>query len=485
LADLADDTPERRLLIIEDDADVATAARLVLRRSASRIETLADPRGLAAALERLRPAALLLDMNFGPGQNAGEAGLALLRSLPRPPAGPAVVAMTAYGEVELAVRALKLGASDFVVKPWANPRLVAAIDAAFAVHEAARAQSEGSAAVPAAGSAPGRAGDVASGLAASLLGSSLAMSTLRRRVHDVAAADTPLLLLGEPGSGRRHLAATVHRASPQASGPLRVLDLAAGGVTGADLAAAVADVRAGGAGGSVVLHGLDHLNAAAQAGLLALLEADAALPLLAAAGGPAVRWIATSTLDDAALLAGRSPLRRELVACWQVLVLRLPRLVDRAQDIPLLAGHFLARFARRHKRPQRPLADAAAAALLTHGWPGHVAELQAACERAVLLGEGPSLRAEDFGLARVGERAGPGGAPVFAAAAAQPPPSAAAAAADGSLELGALERAALLRALAQAGGNMSQAARLLGLSRAALYRRLDKHGLPLGRLPDA
>ena len=429
------------LLILDDDPDVALAARLALRRLAA-VAVRHDPRELPAALDELAPDVLLLDMNFTPGASDGAAGLALLREVVARRHAPAVVVMTAYAEVELAVQALKAGAVDFITKPWPNERLVACVQAALARRAPAPAAGE-------------------------LLGESAAMQGLRAQIAQVGASEASVLILGENGVGKERVARALHRASPRAAGPLLAVDMGAlpealveselfghrrGSFTDARESRPGRFVAA--AGGTLFLDEIGNLPLPQQAKLLAALERREVTPLGSDKPVPVdVRVLAATNVPEAALFDARR-FRPDLLYRLNTVVLRVPPLRERgAGDIALLLRHYLAHFA--SAKPALDIEADARARLVAYRWPGNVRELRQACERATLLATGPVFTWDDFGLA----------APMPAAPA------------EASLDLDQREREAVQAALAQAGGNISQAAKLLGVSRAALYRRLDKHGL--------
>jgi DNA-binding NtrC family response regulator len=428
------------LLILDDDPDVALAARLALRRLGP-VAVRHAPGELAAALDELAPQVLLLDLNFTPGASDGAVGLALLRDVLARPRAPAVIVMTAYAEVELAVQALKAGAVDFITKPWANDRLVASVQAALARR-----------ATP-------------SGTASELLGESASMQSLRAQIAQVGASEASVLILGENGVGKELVARALHRASPRAAGPLLAVDMGSlpealveselfghrrGSFTDARESRPGRFVAA--AGGTLFLDEIGNLPLTQQAKLLAALERREVTPLGSDRPVPVdVRVLAATNMPEAELFDARR-FRPDLLYRLNTVVLRVPPLRERGPaDIALLLRHYLGQFAR---RPVELTADAMAR-LAAYRWPGNVRELRQACERASLLAGGPVLSFADFGLVD----------PVSA------PPAAA------GLDLARREREAVQAALAQAEGNISQAAKLLGVSRAALYRRLDKHGL--------
>ena len=439
-----------RLLILDDDPDVALAARLLLQRRVGEVHAIGDPAALPDALARLAPDLLLLDMNFTPGASDGEAGLRVLRQLAGRKQAPAVIVMTAYAEVDLAVQALKLRAVDFVTKPWDNARLVASVQAALAARQ------------PSPPDSPHEAAN-------ELLGDSPSMRELRARIAQVAPSDAPVLVLGENGVGKELVARALHAGSRRSGGPLLAVDMGSlpehlveselfghrrGSFTDARESRPGRFVVA--KGGTLFLDEIGNLPLPQQAKLLAALERKEVTPL--GADQPVavdVRVVSATNVAEARL-HDPTVFRTDLLYRLNTLVLRVPPLRERAEDVPALVGHYLAHFG----CPRVPSPEALER-LVAYRWPGNVRELRQACERAALLGVGSQLAWPDFGLVvsgQGGER-GERGEPV------------------GDLHLASRERAAVSAALAQAEGNISQAARLLGLSRAALYRKLDKHGL--------
>ena len=429
------------LLILDDDPDVALAARLALRKLGA-VAVRHDPRELTAALDEIAPDVLLLDMNFRPGASDGAAGLALLREVVARRDAPAVVVMTAYAEVELAVQALKAGAVDFITKPWPNERLVACVQAALARRAPAPAVGE-------------------------LLGESAAMQSLHAQIAQVGASEASVLILGENGVGKELVARALHRASPRAAGPLLAVDMGSlpealveselfghrrGSFTDARESRPGRFVAA--AGGTLFLDEIGNLPLASQAKLLAALERREVTPL--GSDKPVaidVRVLAATNVPEAELFDAKR-FRPDLLYRLNTVVLRVPPLRERgAGDVALLLRHYLAHFAQ--GRPARGIEADALARLCAYRWPGNVRELRQACERASLMARGTVFTFADFGLAEIGAPA-----PV-----------------EPGLDLAQRERQAVQAALAQADGNISQAAKLLGVSRAALYRRLEKHGL--------
>ncbi|WP_332852785.1 sigma-54-dependent transcriptional regulator [Duganella sp. S19_KUP01_CR8] len=467
------------VLILDDDADVATAAQLLLRRRYGKVATLCDPMGLPALLAQGVPDVVLLDLNFTPGFIDGAEGLALLDLLRSQAQPPAVIAMTAYADVPLAVEALKRGAGDFITKPWDNARLVAAIDQALARRAAMRGPT---AATP------------------DLMGESAAMRELKALIASVAPTEANVMVLGENGVGKELVARAIHALSRRAAGTLLAVDMGAlpestfeselFGHRKGSFTDAKAD-RAGrfqaARGGSLFLDEIGNMPLAAQAKLLTALERREVTPI--GADKPEaidVRIISATNLDEARLF-DPAVFRPDLLFRLNTIVIRVPPLRERREDIPLLLAHYLNLYALQYDRPVRNVNAVAMDGLLRHDWPGNVRALRHACERAVILGQGAELSLGDFGLGASaaalddGEDfiASPG---VAAAALARGAVSGSGSGAfngaiAGDMTLDTLEREAIASALAQFNGNISHAAKSLGVSRAALYRKLGKHGI--------
>ena len=440
-----------RILILDDDADVAFAARMLLRRRHGEVSVLHAPSALPALLAQGAPDVVLLDLNFTPGRTDGQEGLAVLDLLRRHPQPPSVIALTAYADVPLAVEALKRGAGDFITKPWDNARLLAAVDGALARRAAAPAP----------------------GADAILMGDSPAMAAVRAMVASVGPTEANVMVLGENGVGKELVARAIHAASKRSSAAFLAVDMGAlpeatfeselfghrkGSFTDAK---ADRDGRFQAArGGTLFLDEVGNMPLPAQAKLLAALERREVTPL--GADRPQavdVRIVSATNLDEASLF-DPAAFRPDLLFRLNTIVIRVPPLRERRADIPALLRHYLAHYEAQYARPPRALADSARALLLAWHWPGNVRSLRHACERAVILAAGASYETADFGLAASGPLA-----PVQATQAAE------------DQTLGEVERGAIASALAQAKGNISEAARRLGLSRAALYRKLEKHGL--------
>jgi len=448
-----------RVLLADDDGDVLKALQLLLKANGFQSQAV---RSSAAALSALREGeydALLADMNFTRDTSSGAEGLELIeRALALAPHVP-VIALTAFGSVELAVEAMRRGARDFVQKPWENERLLSVVRTQIAL---ARALGEGRRL--AAENRLLREG----GAAPEIVALSPAMRAVVELVERVGPSAASVLITGENGSGKGLVARALHAASERAEGALITVNVGGlseslfeselfGHVRGAFTDASsdrVGRFELAG-GGTLFLDEVGNLSPGMQAKLLRVLETGEFERVGSSRTQRAdVRVLSATNADlRAEVEAGR--FRRDLYFRLNALEVRVPALRERAEDLSVLAQAFLERHAQRYRKSLDCFEPAAEAALRAHTWPGNVRELDHAVERGVLLARGRRVGAADLGL--VTER---GGAPALDA-----------------LTLEQAERVMIERALGRHHGNLLRAARELGLSRAGLYRRLEKHGL--------
>lgn len=457
------------ILILDDDEDVGVAARMLLQREFGPVRLLQQPDQLARVLDAEPIELLLLDMNFLPGHSDGAQGQAVLREVMQRPRPPVVIVMTAYAEVSLAVQSLKAGAFDFITKPWNNQKLLATVGAALATRKAVSAPAASQSA---------------------LLGESQTMCDLRAVIRSVAPTGANVLILGEMGSGKELVAREIHVHSQRAGQTFLAVDL--GSLSEATLESELfghkrgsfTDARSDRLGrfqaaqsGTLFLDEVANLSLAAQTKLLTVLERRQVTPL--GADQPVavdVRIVSATNLEEAALFDTQR-FRSDLLYRLNTIVLRVPPLRERREDVALLVRHYLAHYAAQYTKPIREVTSAAWAALEAHDWHGNVRALRHACERAVILAPADDqLGAADFALRGpnvLGSVALDLLKPTAHSSKGEPP----AAAEVEIVALSARERAALEEAMQATQRNISKAARLLGLSRAALYRRLEKYGL--------
>jgi DNA-binding NtrC family response regulator len=448
-----------RVLLADDDGDVRKALQLLLKAHGFRSQAVDSAAAALAALREGEFDAVLADMNFTRDTSSGAEGLELIeQAFALAPHVP-VIALTAFGSVELAVAAMRRGARDFVQKPWENERLInvvrTQVELARALREGRRLAAENRA-LRGEGETP------------EIVASSPAMRAVVEMVERVGPSAASVLVTGENGSGKGLVARALHAASERAEAALITVNV--GGLTESlfeselfgHVRGAFTDAssdRIGrfelAGGGTLFLDEVGNLSPAQQSKLLRVLETGEFERVGSSRTQRAdVRVLSATNADlRGEVEAGR--FRRDLYFRLNAIEIHVPPLRERAADLPLLAHAFLRRHARRYRKELDGLEPAAEAALRAHAWPGNVRELDHAVERGVLLARGPRVRAADLGL--VTER---GGAPALDA-----------------LTLSQAERVLIERALERHQGNLMRAARDLGVSRAGLYRRLEKHGL--------
>jgi DNA-binding NtrC family response regulator len=450
------------ILVVDDDADVLLTAELVLKKEFGRVVTERDPRRLEAALRGGPFDVVLLDMNFSPGTTSGQEGVECLRTVEKLSPDTKVIFMTAYGGVETAVKAIKEGAADFVVKPWDNQKLVATVGATLRFSQAAQTVKD----------LETRQRELSRYMGTpdvEIVGGSPAIERLLGDIQKIARTDAPVLILGENGTGKELVARAIHRASARAGNPFVHVDLGAvpetlfeselfGHKKGAFTDAK--EDRAGrfeiAAGGTLFLDEIGNLTLPLQAKLLGVLQTGQVTRVGADKPVQMNARIVSATNMARDDLLDRLQFRQDLLYRINTVEIHVPPLRERTEDIGLLIGHYAQRFAKKYGKAVAPVPAATLADLREYSWPGNVRELVHAVERAVIMAEDSSLRLQDLVAP---------GRTVPAAPDAQ------------QLNLEALEKDAIRQAIAKHDGNMSRAAQELGLGRTTLYRKMVRHGL--------
>ena len=466
-----------RCIVIDDDPDILLSARLLLRDMFSDVATFQAPQGAMDAMRAERPDVVLLDANFGRGATNAAEGFHWLAEILKADPQAVVVMITAHAGIQVAVEAMKRGATDFVSKPWSNERLLATVRTAAALRNSrVEAQTEHQKAVVAASPAGNGASPI--------LGQSPAMARVYSLIERAAPTDANVLILGENGTGKELVAREIHRRSRRADNVMISVDLGAvaeslfdselfGHVKGAftDAKADRIGRLQAADGGTLFLDEIGNLPLHLQPKLLTALEQRQVVPVGANKPmGVDIRVVAATNLSPSAL-SDEHRFRQDLLFRLNTVEIELPPLRERREDILLLARTFLEQYAKKYGREVRELPPQVASALEAYDWPGNVRALRHSCERAVILAQGDVYEADDFSLAQRGNSVP---VPVPSAV---PAPVPAAAAEPDTLNLERAEKQMVEQALKKHHYNISLAAQELGLTRASLYRRMDKHGL--------
>jgi DNA-binding NtrC family response regulator len=448
-----------RILVADDQLDVAEALLMLLKNAGFQVQTATSPAGVLAALESHDFDAVLMDLNYARDTTSGREGLDLLARIQALDATLPVVVMTAWGTVEGAVEAMRRGARDYIQKPWDNQRLLQTMRTQLELGQALRQSRR----------LEGEASRQRSSALPELIAESRAMQPVLRLMERAAPSDAHVLITGEHGTGKEVVARWLHAASKRAARPFVAVN--SGGVSEGvfeselfgHVKGAFTDAKADRAGcfelaegGTLFLDEIANMPLGQQAKLLRVLQTGEYHPVGSSRIRRAdVRFLAATNVDVATEVKnGR--FREDLLYRLNTVEVHLPPLRDRREDIPRLAAHFARRLSARYGQAPPELSADAMRALLDHAWPGNVRELEHVVERALLLCQGPTVQVEDLAL-RAPRSEG-----------------------DGRLEqmnLDEVERHFIQRALTRCQGQVSEAARALGLSRSALYRRLQHHGL--------
>jgi DNA-binding NtrC family response regulator len=449
------------ILVVDDDASVTASLGLLLRQAGYAVRAADGPAQALATGES--PALVLQDMNFS-RHTSGEEGLALLGELKRRwPAVP-VVLMTAWGSIPLAVEGMKAGAADFVTKPWTNAQLLLTVRTALGLAQAP----------PAGGPAPGRDELDERCDFGALVGEDPRLLAALEVVVRVAATDASVLVTGESGTGKELVAEAIHRNSRRAAGPFVKVNL--GGIATSlfesemfgHVRGAFTDARADrkgrfelSDGGTIFLDEIGELEPQAQVKLLRVLQ-DRSYEALGSSLSRSVDVrVVSATNRELPELVARGQFREDLLYRLNLIQIHLPPLRERASDIALLAQRFVSTFAQAYGR-ELALSPGALRFLQAQPWPGNVRQLRQWIERAVLVSRRDVLEPGDLEATSALEARGAPRDPL--------PPV-------GSMTLDEIERAVIVKSLAHHAGNLTKVAASLGMSRPALYRRLEKFGI--------
>lgn len=451
-----------KILIVDDNEDVLFALNLLLEPYAEKIKVITGPERLEYFMTTFQPDIVLLDMNFSRDVVSGQEGFDCLKQILHIDPQAVVIFMTAYSDTDKAVRAIKAGATDFIPKPWEKEKLLATLSSGMKLRRSQREVNLLKEQVEALsdGNADER-----------IIGESDAMRAIFDTVEKLRDTDANILILGENGTGKDIIARLLYRHSPRSGKPFVTIDLGSipeqlfeselfGYEKGAftDARKAKAGRMEVATGGTLFLDEIGNLSLPMQAKLLTAIEKRQISRLGSTQNTPIDVRLICATNADIRRMVEEERFRQDLLYRINTIELHIPPLRERGNDILLLADHFLQRYARKYQKEMHGLTREAKNKLLRYAWPGNVRELQHTMERAVILGDGSLLRPENF---------------VFQAAA----PTRSHKEEIEVLNLEQLERQAVERAMRLSEGNMTKAAEYLGITRFALYRKIEKLGL--------
>jgi two-component system response regulator HydG len=450
-----------KILMVDDDEDVLLAAKMLLKKYQYQVIIEKNPNKLPFLLNNDSYDVILLDMNFSKDTTSGKEGFEWLNQIKQKDPQAVVIMITAFGDVEMAVRALKEGATDFILKPWQNEKLLATVSTAIRLK---KSYNE----VDKLKKAKELLEEQISKPYREILGNSLAMKEVFMLMDKVAGTDANILILGENGTGKELVARAIHQRSQRKDNSFVTVDM--GAITETLFESELFGHKKGAFtdaredrpgrfelahGGTLFLDEIGNLSLSLQGKLLSALQArqitrvggnhpqDVDIRLICATNMPLHQMVSDGRF------------RQDLLYRINTVEMVIPPLCERIEDIPLLADHFLAYYSRKYRKEASSISPEALLKLKKYAWPGNVRELQHAIERAVIMADSGTLQESDFLFSRKGHEPTSGD----------------------TLNLDEVEKAAVVKAIQLHHGNISKAADELGLTRASLYRRMEKYGL--------
>lgn len=455
-----------RILIADDQADVLAALRLLLKGERFTIDTASSPAGVLKALESQEFDVVLIDLNYARDTTSGSEGLDLLAKIKaKDPALPVVV-MTAWGSVDLAVETMRLGARDFIQKPWDNARLLTVLRTQVELAEALRRGQR----LEAENLALRDTADGAGAKPVAVIAESLGMKAVMNLVARIGPADANVLISGENGTGKEVVARTLHSLSLRSSNPMISVNAGAlaEGIFESELfghvRGAFTDARTDRVGrfeladgGTLFLDEIANVPLNLQAKLLRVLETGEFERVGSSRTLKVNVRLLSATNADLRDDVAQGKFRQDLLFRLNTVEIHIPPLRERHEDIPPLAEYFLRQHSARYRRQIDSFTPGALESMVQHSWPGNVRELDHVIERAVLMSAGGVVTTFDLALQAASEQS--------------------VSSRIDEMSLEEVERLLIKKALARFGGNANRAAEALGLSRSALYRRLQKYGL--------
>ncbi len=453
-----------KVLIVDDDQDVLLAAKLFLKQHFTIVHTEKEPENIPALLANENYDVILLDMNFSKDSTSGKEGFHWLNVILEIDPAAVVIFITGYGDIELAVQGIKEGATNFLLKPWENKKLLATITANLKVRESKKEledlRTKQKVLIADQDNSYSR-----------IIGTSPPMQQVLKAATKVAVTDANVLILGENGTGKELVARAIHKASKRKDEVFISVDLGAISETLFESElfgfkkGAFTDAREDRAGrfeaankGTIFLDEIGNLSLALQSKLLSVLQNRKVVRLGSNKEIPIDVRLICATNMPLYQMVNEGKFRQDLLYRINTVEIKVPPLRDRTEDIPLLIEHYLDIYCKKYHTPRKRVSSSTLKRLEKHNWPGNIRELQHAVERAVIMSDSNVLEPSDFFLSQIDEAKETSITPV-------------------SMNLEETEKMLIRKVIDKHGGNISKAAKELGLTRASLYRRLEKYGL--------
>jgi two-component system, NtrC family, response regulator HydG len=445
------------ILVIDDDTDVLTAVRLLLKTEVKEVVIEKNPDAIKTLLPKKQFDLIMLDMNFNSSINTGNEGIFWLKKIKELSPTTAVIMITAYGDIDLAVRSLKEGAGDFVIKPWHNERLLETIKELL---------QRRSGTITAAGNTSNTV------IGTELLGVSESMQDIFKKIEKIGPTDANILILGENGTGKDLVAKAIHQKSLRTNKPFVKVD--AGSLTETLFESELFGYKKGAftdakedrpgrfeaaSSGTLFLDEIGNINLQQQARLLTVLQNRQVTPLGSNQAVPIDIRLLCATNVPFAMLANENRFRKDLIYRINTVEITIPPLRKREGDIDMLAKHFVKIYAAKYFKPDMELDSAALRKLEQYHFPGNVRELQYVIERAVIMSEGDAINDTDLIFSSLENQQQNNEEESI------------------DLKLTSVERNTIQKVIEKHNGNITKAAKELGLTRTALYRRLSKYDI--------
>ncbi|GAB1857074.1 sigma-54 dependent transcriptional regulator [Flavobacteriaceae bacterium MHTCC 0001] len=442
------------ILVVDDDADVLTAMRLLLKSKANQVVTEKNPGNIVSLIEKNKFDIIILDMNFNGLINTGNEGIYWLNKIRSINKEASVILITAYGDLDLAIRSLKEGASDFIVKPWKNDKLIEAIGEILDKKKSSKTSKKEATLIS----------------KTEILGESKVMEDVFFKIKKIAPTDANILILGENGTGKDLIAKAIHDNSLRKNKPFVKVDI--GALTESLFESELFGYKKGAFtdaredrkgrfetanGGTLFLDEIGNITLQQQARLLTVIQNRQVTPLGSNKSIPIDIRLICATNVGIGFLADEANFRKDLIYRINTVEIVMPPLRHRGKDVVLLAKHFVELYTEKYLKSGFQLDASFTDKLKSYHFPGNVRELQYALERAVIMAENTTLYANDLVFSPIEKQENKLD--------------------TGDLKLETIEKNAILKVLEKNNGNISQSAKELGITRTALYRRLNKYGL--------